>query len=166
MAELRSSPSCFGWGREGSSGRVSGAAGTVLRRRDKSVPPVEPQTIDMACVSACRSVVARAAFRLFFNEFNEVFGTVAISGLCCLPLRGPDQRHPLKAGPLRGGACRASLDRLSPARQGLGKQLRRVTSASAPFPTRTSDRVLGTAWVPGLLFVPRSGTLIHNGAAE
>jgi len=32
--------------------------------------------------------------------------------------RGPDQRHPVKAKPLRGGACRASLDRLSLAQQG------------------------------------------------
>jgi len=76
----------------------------------------------MACVSACRSVGSRAALRLFANEFNEISGTVAFQAMCCLPLMGPDPRHPLKAEPLRGGACRASLDRLSPARQGLGSR--------------------------------------------
>jgi len=76
----------------------------------------------MACVSACRSVGPRAAFQLFSNEFNEISGTVAFQAMRCLPLRRPDPRHPLKAEPLRGGACRASLDRLSPTRQRLGSR--------------------------------------------
>jgi hypothetical protein len=39
---------------------------------------------------------------------------------------GPDQRHPVKAGAFRATARAASgLDWLSPARQWLGKQIRR-----------------------------------------
>ena len=38
---------------------------------------------------------------------------------------GPDRRHPLKAGAFRAPASPAyGLDRMSPARQGLAKQVR------------------------------------------
>lgn len=36
-------------------------------------------------------------------------------------------------------ALRASLDRMAPPRQGLGKQIRRVVSAGAPLPTAKAE---------------------------
>jgi len=57
-AEWLFSLSCFGWGREGSSGRISRAVGTVLRRQDKSGSPVAIQAPDRACLSPCRPVGA------------------------------------------------------------------------------------------------------------
>jgi len=48
----------------------------------------------------------------------------------------PDQRQPVKAEPLRGGACGASLDRLSPARQGLAKQAKAACECGST-PMRT-----------------------------
>lgn len=47
-----------------------------------------------------------------------------------------------RSRPLRGGACRASLvHRLSPARQGLAKQLRLVASMKGPMLMRERRRV-------------------------
>ena len=66
----------------------------------------------------------------FGNLFDELFGP------CLLVARRPDQRHPVKAKPLRGGACRASLDRLSLAQRGLSKQVRLIGSVDAPMPTQ------------------------------
>ncbi len=55
---------------------------------------------------------------------------------CLLVARRPGQRHPVKAKPLRGGARRASLDRLSLAQRGLSKQVRLIGSVDAPIPTQ------------------------------
>ena len=62
----------WGWVRKGS---------TTNRRLDKRGSPVEPQAIEMACVSACRSVGERAAPWIFSHEFNDAPGTVCQSGL-------------------------------------------------------------------------------------
>ena len=51
---------------------------------------------------------------------------------CRLAGRRPDRSQPVKAAAVRGGACRASLDRLSPARQRLAKQIRLGVSVGAP----------------------------------
>jgi hypothetical protein len=61
------------------AGKWEGQGNTTNRRRDKSGSLVGPQAIDMACVSACRSVGARAAPEGFAHEFNGVSGTVGES---------------------------------------------------------------------------------------
>lgn len=50
--------------------------GTAIGRQDKSGSPVVIQAIDMAWISPCRTVVARAAPRQKANDFNDVYGTV------------------------------------------------------------------------------------------
>ena len=70
---------------------------------------------------------------------------------CLLVARRPDQRHPVKAKPLRGGACRAipsrpsryAVARAAPALTGchwpsggLSKQVRLIGSVDAPMPTQ------------------------------
>ena len=59
---------------------------------------------------------------------------------------GPDRRHPVKAVASRAPRFAAgSLDRMSPARQRLGKQARSIVERNAPFQTR--DRGRGRAVV-------------------
>lgn len=48
----------------------------------------------------------------------------------------PDRQQPLKPRPLRGGACRAGLDRLPPLRSGLSKHAKTDGARSAPIPER------------------------------
>jgi hypothetical protein len=58
------------------------------------------------------------------------------ASLACLKPSRPDQRHPVKAGACRAprfAAC--GLDRPSPARQGLAKQVRHIGSDTHPFPS-------------------------------
>ena len=46
--------------------------------QDKSGSPVAIQPIDMACLSPCRSVGARAASGNLRSDFNAIFGTVDV----------------------------------------------------------------------------------------
>jgi len=55
---------------------ISSQENAMAGRRDKRGSPVEPQAIDMAWVTACRSVGARAAPCILINAIKGVFGTM------------------------------------------------------------------------------------------
>ena len=80
-AEWLSSPSCFGCGREGSSGRISGAAGTVLRRQDKSGSPFGRFAVVGQWVTACRRKGGSAAFPEKLMESMRIAPPMAVLGV-------------------------------------------------------------------------------------
>jgi hypothetical protein len=80
-AEWLSSPSCFGCGREGSSGRISGAAGTVLRLQDKSGSPFGQFAVVDQWVTTCRRKGGGAAFPENPIESMQIAPPIAVLGV-------------------------------------------------------------------------------------